>query len=58
LRTKYPEKQIFAQEHQGHCILKPWEGFLTCIALPFLGRRLHPEDLGILMDKKLLNTIC
>jgi len=53
------EKQIFAKEHQEHCILKPWEGFCsTRLALPLLDHRVHPEDLGIVMDKKFLNTLC
>jgi len=30
--------------------------FSTCIALPFLDHRVLPEALGIVMDKKLLNT--
>jgi len=28
------------------------------IALPFYDGRVHPESLGIVMDKKLLNTFC
>jgi len=58
LKSKCPEKQIFAWEHQGHCILKPWEGFcLIYLALPLLDRRVHPESLGIGMTEKLLNTL-
>jgi len=38
LKTKSPEKQIFAQEHHWNCNLKSWEGFVsTHIALPFFG---------------------
>jgi len=51
LRTKCPEKLIFAQEHKGHCILKSWESFLTHIALPFLNQSVHPQSLGIVMSK-------
>jgi len=30
----------------------------TCLALPLLDPRVHPEGLGIVRDKKLLNTLC
>jgi len=56
LRTKCHEKQIFAQ---GHCILKTWKGFCsTHNAFLFLDGRVHPEGLGIVMDKKLPNNSC
>jgi len=32
--------------------------FSTCAALPLFDLRIHPEDLGIVMEKKLLNNSC
>jgi len=56
LRNKCAEKQIFAYQHQGHRSLKPWDGFLRCTAFPLFDHRVHPEGLGIALDKKLLNN--
>jgi len=45
LRTKCHEKNIFALDHQGHCILKPWGVFFK-LALPFhLGTSYDDKDL-------------
>jgi len=57
LTTKCAEKQIFASQHQGHCSLRPFDVFFsTCIALPLFDLGVNPEDLGIVIDKKLLNN--
>jgi len=59
LRTKCTEKQFFAKQHQGHCILKRWDVFFsTSLPLPLLDLRVHPEGLGTVGDKKLLNASC
>jgi len=62
LRTKWAEKQIFLTPSPT---LQPetlgWF-FSTLIHLPlldpFLDHRIHPEDLGIVRNKKLLNNTC
>jgi len=57
LRTKSPEKQIFVKNIRHTASWNPGMFFSTFLLLPLLNCGVHPEGLGIVMDKKLLNTL-
>jgi len=52
-------KADFCEGMLGTLYVKTVERFfLTQLALLFLDFRVHPEVLGVVMDKKLVNTLC
>jgi len=59
LRTNHHDKHIFLLSNIRHTAsLNPGMFFSTCTALPLFDWGVHPEGLGIVVDKKLLNTSC